>query len=449
MRIFTEEAIKMAAVSSFDESAWTSSKSKSGVAELSNQVSWLYAVHRKRAGAISGLPVELRKGKEEVKKADWPIAMDMPDLLYRYSLSTDLYGENYMFQVKRGQTVERVRWFDPNTITIEENNTAGLVGFTRRVGGGPDTYPVVDGLSDVMWTWLPGMTEIGPGTPPANVVEGAATVLRYMGMTVEGLFENGAIDSWVYFAPKLVGLSDDDKKQYMGYLKRLLKRGIKKIGEIWTLDPDGRLESMNAPIDQWALPELNDMKAEEICVAHDTPLMLLRPNEGADKAMMKETKLSWVNEVIIPAAQRMLDTLNEQLFEAMGYEWVINAESMNVNQEEEVLKQQAYSGYVASGMPPETAAAMLGLDVPEGMPLVEDVLEPEPQPVIEEVAIEPEIKSVLWHDDEKRFRAWYKKRGSDVDINGFNSNELSYLDKLDVIAGVNEDADIHDWRNYP
>ena len=230
MRIFTEEAIKMAAVSSFDESAWSNSTGKSSVAELAKQVSWLYGVHRKRAGAISGLPVELQQGGEKILKADWPIKMDMPDLLYRYSLSSDLYGENYMFQVKRGAVVERIRWFDPTTITIEENAKVGLSGFTRRVGGAPQLYPVKDGMSDVMWTWLPGMTEIGPGEPPSNVVEIAANILRYMGMTVEGLFEDGAIDSWVIFSPKINIIDQNDKDRYMGYLKRLLKRGVKKLG---------------------------------------------------------------------------------------------------------------------------------------------------------------------------------------------------------------------------
>jgi hypothetical protein len=431
--IYTAEAIKMAAVSSFPDEAWTSLSGKDAEAEeLRKQVAWLRAVQAKRAAAVTGLPIELQRNGEKVEKADWPVRMDMPELLTRYSMAMDLFGQNYMFQIKRGDTVESIRWFRPSTITAEVNARQGLVGFTRTLGANKTMYPIKDGKCRVMWTWLPGMDEDKPDAPPADTVLDAANILRYMSETVRGLFEDGAIDSWVLFSPRITGIAENDKKQFMGYLKRILKRGVKKSsGEIWTLDPDSRIESMNAPIDEWALPELNDMKAEEIAIAHDTPLMLLRPNEGADKAMMEQTRLMWINEVIIPHGQRMIDTLNEQLFYDLGYEFVILSESLNINQEEEVQRSQAVGNLVMAGETLANAYAILGYDLPPGyVAPPERLLLPAPEP-----EAGPEIDNQMKQADMKAFRNWIKKRlGADVD--GFNSNELTRADKMAIAYEV-------------
>jgi hypothetical protein len=301
-----------------------------------------------------------------------------------------------------------------------------------------------------MWTWLPGLVEVGPGDPPSNVVEDAANVLRYMTRTSKGFFEKGAVDNWVLFGPQSA-IPEPAKKRFLAWWRRTMMGGQEKGGNMEVLHPDSRIERINSPVADWTLPDLNELQAEAICIAHQTPLMLMRPEQGSDKAMMERVTKEWVNATIIPHAQRMIDTLNEQLFDDLGYEWVINAEAMNVNMQEEVEKAQAFSTYVASGVPAKTAAAMLGLDVPEGMPLVEDEPEPEPKPQLipPQLVVEPEpAKSALWHTDAKAFRNWYKKR-PDADLAAFKSNELTYLDKLEIIAEINADAGIHDWRNYP
>ena len=310
----------MAAVASFPESAWnTSGDNDSEIAELGKKVAWLYGVERKRAGAVAGLPIELQRNGEAVDKKDWPVKMDLPELLYQYSLAMDLYGENYMFKVKRGVVVERVKWFDPTTITIEANDRVGLLGFTRTLGAKKKLYPVKNDDSDVMWTWLPGLVEIGPGDPPANVVEDAANILRYMTLTTKGFFEKGAIDNWVLFGPQS-SIPQGARKSFMAWWKRTMMGGQERGGSMEVLHPDSRIERLNTPINDWVLPELNELQAESICVAHQTPYMLLKPESGADKAMMEQTTLTWTNEVIIPHGQRMVDTLNRQLFEALGYE---------------------------------------------------------------------------------------------------------------------------------
>ena len=93
-------------------------------------------------------------------------------------------------------------------------------------------------------------------------------------------------------------------------------------------------------------------------------------------------------------------------------------------------------------LPRDIAEAMLP-NSPQGSQ------QPEPiaQPIIDDIPEDEPMKSVMWHDDAKRFKSWLKNRDT-PDINDFNSNELSYKDKLDIVAEIS-DATIYDWRNYP
>lgn len=416
---------------------------KGEMEKLSKQVAWLYGVQRKRANAIAGLPIYMTRGDDDVEKNDWPIRFNHKDIFKRYSLAMDLFGANYLFKQMRGNDVAGLRWLHPKTITPEINAREGLMAFSRRIGSNVDVYPVKDGRSDIIWTWLADTVEVGPGTPPADVVKTAANILRFMSLTTEGFFKDGAIDSWVLFSPEISRTSEEEKRNFFTWIKNVLRSGTKSQGGFWTLPPDARIEQINSPINEWTLPDLDQMEAQAICVAHDTPMMLMKPEQGSDKAMMEETRLMWVNETIIPHAELLVDSLNEHLFMDLGYEMVIRGEELNVNQEEENRKAQSYGIYVTAGMPPETAAVILGIDVPEGMPLEREFELPEPEPEPEQ-EVEP-VRSVLWESDAKALKNYLKNRGPGTDVGGFNSNELSYIDKLDIYAEVFDEVD----RVYP
>jgi len=441
--IYSEKAIK-AAVSSFPPEAWTSlDKQESKVAELVSQVSWLYSIEHWRAGAMSGLPIELQRNGDKIERADWPVDMNLPDLLYRYSLAMDLYGASYLFQVMQGSRIVEVKWFDPQTISIEANERVGLVGFTRTLGANKQTYPVKNGRSRVMWTWLPGMAEVAPGDPPANVVKDAAETLRYMSRTTRGFFEKGAIDNWVLFGPQSA-IPEPQRAGFIKWWRRVMMGGSTTQGSMEVLHPDSRLERISSDPGAWILPELNDMNAENIAMAHQTPLMLLRPEQGSDKAMMDRVTLSWINGVIIPQAQRVIDTLNYQLFDDLGYELVIMAESMNVNQEEEVLKAQAVAQYVAAGETLANAYRILGIDLPDDYEVAPDEPEPEPmplQPQPEQLQQPPELEqNVLRAIDARAVRTWIKKR-PDADLNDFKSNHLTLADRQSIAYEVSKAQD--------
>jgi hypothetical protein len=110
---------------------------------------------------------------------------------------------------------------------------------------------------------------------------------------------------------------------------------------------------------------------------------------------------------------------------------------------------------VAAGETLANAYRILGIDLPDDYEVAPDEPEPESMPLQLQMAQQPpelvedeQVKSQLWHDDAARLKTWYKKR-PDADIAEFKSNELSYLDKLEILSEMNRDAGIYDWRNYP
>lgn len=444
--------VKAIPLNALPEEAWTHimGGDADDVEKLSAQVAWLYGVQRKRAAAVANLPFYLMRGKNEVDTQDWPLKVNLTKILKQYSISMDLYGANYLFKQSRGRNVEGLRWLHPSTITPEINAGKGLLAFTRRIGGTKDTYPVKDNKSDVIWSWLADTVEIGAGKPPADVVMAAANILRYMSETMQGFFERGAIDNWVAFHDGIAGTTSSTRDRWREWFQRYLQGGVKNAGTVEIAPSSLKLERLNSSFNDMVLPELDQMQAQAICVAHDTPMMLLKPEQGSDKAMMEQARLMWINESIIPAGEQFAYDLNEQLFYDMGYELVVRGEELNVNQEEEQIRSQAVANLVNAGETLKNAYAILGYDLPEGYEAPE---EPEPEPQVMPFPpagfdTDGEEKSAAWTEEYNALKRWVKKRGIDADISEFNANHLDYLDKLKAYAETNADSDAYDWRNY-
>ena len=453
--IYKYNETKAIPLHAFPEEAWDSisggTKEKK-LEKLSHQVAWLYAVERKRAAAVAHLPWYLTRGDNDVDRQDWPFKLDLNRLIRQYSLALDLYGANYMFKVQRGRAIEKLRWLHPSTITPEISTSGGLTAFTRRLGTVTDTYQVKNGRSDIIWTFLPDVVEEGPGTPPANVVEHAANTLRYMSQTTERFFERGAIDVWVLFDDQIKATPEDQQRRLFGWLRRTLLGGTSTQGSgMYALPKESRLEQINSSIDKWQLPDLSRQEAEAICIAHDTPLMLLKPEQGSDKAMMEHTRLMWVNETIIPLGEMLADTLNDQLFYDLGYELVVRGEELNINQEEEHIRSQAVVNLVNAGETLDNAYRILGYDLPADL---EERDEPESEPEVMPLppmgfnTDEQETRSALAEEEYSALKRWLKNRDSGADLDEFNANHLTYYDKLEAYSEVFNDGAVYDWRNY-
>jgi hypothetical protein len=140
----------------------------------------------------------------------------------------------------------------------------------------------------------------------------------------------------------------------------------------------------------------------------------------------------------------VIDTLNYQLFDALGYELVIMTESMNVNMAEEVEKAAAIAQYVAAGETLLNAYRILGIDLPDDYEEAPDEPEPAPVPMQlqpEQIQQSPDIEqNVLRSIDARAFRTWIKKR-PDADLNDFKSNHLTLADRQSIAYEVAKSQD--------
>ena len=431
--------------------AWTKTGgvADSEVMQLYSEVAWLYAVQQTRAEAISGLPLEVHnQAGDPVEALDLPFDLDLERLLYQTSLALDLYGAAYWFKVRQVQRLDDVMWLQPSTMHPEVSEAMGLVGFKRTLGAKWKMYPVKDGMSDDLgWVWLPGLKEMGPGTPPASVVKDAAEVLKNLTKTAAQFFERGAIDHWLVTAETMP--SETEKKRIRGWLTRMLRGGVEKAGKVEVLSSALKLQKLNSSVKEWVLGELTGLKADDICNAYKVPREIMQPRLSTNKSTHDRVTQNWINDSIAPQAQRIARALNKHVLKDQGYELVFNAQALNVNQEDERNRSIAYAQLYAANMPPETIVEVLGMHVPDGMELERDDPRPmdAPPKVPDERAFEEQEEQEP--DDRKaqerrRLKAFVRK-GNHLE-RPFKSDILTQAE-IEVVTGP--DAPFRDWQGYP
>jgi len=168
---------------------------------------------------------------------------------------------------------------------------------------------------------------------------------------------------------------------------------------------------------------------------------------AANYATAQADRRNFYELTIIPEADLVARTINEQLLTAMGLALVFRPEAMSIFQADEAQRASAFSSYTSGGLKPSIAAQLLGITLPEGVEYAD--LDPEPvamAPAANEVpAATPEnegddapVDDKDDDDEEKakeakrleleRFRRWAAKRAS-PDVAKFVSELLSDDDK--------------------
>ncbi len=455
MKLNTDNNPKNVKISILDlpPEAWVGLNEPSGVEQLAGEVAWLHAVHRKRAEAIAGIPMKIEGGGgAEIDAKDLPFELNLKSLLKKTSFALDLTGAAYWFKIRQGSMLREVRWLHPATITPEISQKRGeLMAFKRKIGAVATLYPVADNRSDDLgWSWLDGMVEIGPGRAPSAVAKTAAEVLKNITATAGYFFERGAIDNIAVISENLP--SENERSRIKGYLNKLFRRGIQGAGRIEVLAASLKFEKLNSPVKDWQLPELTGLKAEEICLAHDVPLGIMQPRLVTNKSTMDRMMQNWLTDFIAPQAAHIVDDLNRHILNDQGYNLTVDPQQLSVNQEDERNRSVAYAQYYASGMPPETIVAVLGIHVPDGLPLERDIPLPPstPPPVADERLVDGEPEP----DDGEDRRSVEMARLKRFVANGthherpFRSDILTQAEIEEVVAG--QDAPFRgDWQDYP
>jgi len=215
---------------------------------------------------------------------------------------------------------------------------------------------------------------------------------------------------------------------------------------------------------------LTEEKRQDVGTALGIPLSLLLAN-AANYATAQADRRNFYELTIIPEADLVARTINEQLLTAMGLALVFRPEAMSIFQADEAQRASAFSSYTSGGLKPSIAAQLLGITLPEGVEYAD--LDPEPvamAPAANEVpAATPEnegddapVDDKDDDDEEKakeakrleleRFRRWAAKRAS-PDVAKFVSNLLTHEEKLHAIGQCSGNHDeavkaypVIDWQ---
>ena len=432
--------------------AWGSAYYKGVVKKAASTV----RIIPRRYTTLTGVEVD-----ERDIKSQFGLDINVDNLLYQSSIALNRFGKAYYGLDTKGSRIVQARWFNPATITEDYFPGRGLVGFTRQNNKesfnkiyykyNKDTELVeMDENGGLGWVWSLGMNETGPGDTLDDDVSLPASLLQWADRMMEMLFKRGGIGQWVAFAEHNPG--EDDKKRIIASLRRALGGGVENSSSFTVLSNLLRLEQIGTKPKDLGMEEVNNGNKADISAAALTPQLIIDPTTAANRSVLDRATSNWLAEFVGPHGELIADAMNHHIFSQVGLVMELQPNGMAANQEDESARMAAWATFVQNGGDPETGAMMLGMDVPEGMPLM--LPKPDPQPVIiEQRQPEPmqledgedeEEDDMKKADERRQFKTWYKKRVGQ-DASKFNALHITDDDKAEIIGEVLQ-ADL--WEAY-
>ncbi|MFQ5434614.1 MAG: phage portal protein [Anaerolineae bacterium] len=379
------------------ESAWTIHSTGETDESNQEQKAWNSAYYQgvlvKRADAVSSITrrYETLDGRE-IDEEDLPINIMTGDLLWQSSISLDHeHGAAYWeIQLDRARRPLSVRWFSPVTITPQMDAARGLWGFERNVGGGvppvtflidPDTgLAVNEEFGSLGWCFSLGLQEVGPGLTISNSASLPALVLQQGDAVMKALFDRGAINQhWITAEndpPK------QEKERLRARIRRVLFGGTSTSSNVEVFSRGLSVEKIGTDPKDLEMEATVEGNQKDIATRAQTPDILLDPR-GGDRAMLDRVTGNWWTFTIIPHAERIARHMNQHIFNPAGIKLILQPETADVDKREEREVANAWATYVQNGVDPETAAIMLGMDIPPDRPFMIGLPKPSQRPKVD------------------------------------------------------------------
>lgn len=341
---------------------------------------WFRAVVNKRAHAARAIPRRLMRGESEIDEKEFDGQLGKPRidfhrLIEQASIALDLHGAAYFAVVQNARRVPlEVRWLDPRTIDLEYDKATGkLLRFTRRINGMiVASYPYDETTRKapgIAWVWSTGMNETGPGDTLADACKLPASTLVMADELLRGLYARGAINQhWItaeHNPPEM------EKERIREKIRRFMFGGVSNAHNIEVFNAGLTVTKIGTDPNALELGPTADRLQNDICGVTDTPRILLNAADASNRATIDRITQSWMLTTIAPHAQMIIDALNFHVLHDLGYDLQLNTAGMDVDQQEEAEKAQAWAVYVDHDVNAETAAEMLGIDIPEGMEFID------------------------------------------------------------------------------
>jgi HK97 family phage portal protein len=452
---------------------------------LYSLVGWLYACVNLRADRVSAMPWAIFRGNDKILSdtddlTAFPFLDNFTDLLELTEGALCLLGYAYWFKARnlRNQPLS-MRWFAPDTMQVLYNSQVGVAGFRRYMGGGVmgDSGPVGSPLDngnadaytpdDIVYFRLPNpLSELAPGTPPAQAAMADVSVLHNMAAFKSAYFARGAIKATVLTIEG--NPADAEVKKLEAWWKRFFS-GVRGAWSTAAVRAGVTPVVVGEGLESLSNSELTIESRQAIATAMAVPDSIISAN-AANFATAQQDEVNFLTNCIIPESRLIERTLNRQLFAPTGLRLHFEPERLSAMQEDENERAKSYAIYVGTSMKPSVAAQMVGLNLPDGVTfesLDEDLAADQaaqqaaseaalarlPKPVTAPPVNPPAGEAAAGKSAEiRRLQKWAKgKKAPDVDR--FQSAILSREEKLEALGdAAGEDARFPvsaQWGAYP
>jgi HK97 family phage portal protein len=311
--------------------------------DLFSSVAWTFWCVNQRAGNVARIPYLILpvgvEGDDPDLAVDWGI--DLRPLFWDVEAWLRLKGAAYVLK----QLPEKLRTLNATTMRVKEYDSDGPTTFEQRVGAETILYSADELLYFRLFN---PKDDIHEGVASGEVGSGPAQLIKYAGDWAAAFFKNGAMPAVILSTDGVV--PPNERERIESRWKEMLQ-GVQRAWETLVLDRELKPTVIGQPIKDLAMPELEQIKKEQILAAHNMPPAIANPS--LNKAEREELDEIFITHHIRPDVERWIEPVfNEQLFNPLGLRLSFQYRELEVLQKAELEKAEASSFFVTGMMLP-------------------------------------------------------------------------------------------------
>jgi len=352
------------------------------IAALYSRVPILYRAIQLRCDALSSVPIHIYKNDNEV---DWPFPCDMCDLIWR--MEADLLGAGFstVLKLRNRVRVLDLQRLNPFTVAIHYDNANGL---TFSQAG--KVWPESDMVYIKEFSYSDDLTS---GISTVQACLNDAGLMNYQTRFASRFFEAGAMPIVLVSAD---GLIEEEKQRIQNFFSKLASG----VGNAWrALATRTKLtpEVVSQDLDKMTMPELYAQATKNIANAFGIPVNMFSGDDNYASA--DSHRMRFWQDTVRPRGRIVEEALNRQVLKPMGLRMEFAFDEMDIFQEDETQRAQAFSLYVEAGVNPMVAKEMLGIESNTDIPF----MAPQPEPIETEKPLDATV------DVTAEFEKWERK----------------------------------------
>lgn len=254
---------------------------------LAAAVAWVFIALERRKQRISELAFQWRLNEQDLETL--PFKFNTHETIPRLDESIQLYKKAFLLKQRGGgNRLVGLRWLDPTTIEPDYKSWTpdeGITQYIRTVKTVKTPIPAEDLIVFI----VPGMRELGPGTPAGKATSFAAQILYGIQQTADTVYDNNALPVMLINVPD--GTLESDKETIRQKFENLFnprRKGTTKHRTTAVTRPTGdkgvEVTPLSIKPDDLAMPELSEQYRDAILAGHFVPI-----SEALSNASSRQT----------------------------------------------------------------------------------------------------------------------------------------------------------------